>query len=204
MSRTQTPAVDFYTHLTLCSHVLDLGKDTYRGRTHIFQEGPTRTDKPETVETIQRFLGRCRWEKVTTLRGLRVDMGKMKCGGVSQKQPCAAQAGQIQGRVKNHSAEAGEVETREEVDVDDPQEMTQEAPQSNPRTGSSQKDKCLNEPRQKRRIKWPKTNEAAEWKRLDESLSELLQKTLHGTVEADLNLLGEILYVWGGDGQESR
>ena len=168
------------------------------------EEGPTRTDTPVTnartttndVRTLRKC--GCGWEKVTTLRGLHIHMGKMKCAGRSQKQTCAAQAGQtsgIQGRVKNHSAigpnvaEAGEKETR---DVDDPQEVTPEPPPSNPRTESSQKAKSLNEPR--RKIKWPKASETVEWKRLDESLSDLLQKALRGTVEAKLNLFGEILY----------
>ena len=117
------------------------------------EEGPTRTDTPVTnartttndVRTLRKC--GCGWEKVTTLRGLHIHMGKMKCAGRSQKQTCAAQAGQtsgIQGRVKNHSAigpnvaEAGEKETR---DVDDPQEVTPEPPPSNPRTESSQKAK---------------------------------------------------------------
>ena len=83
----------------------------------------------------------CGREKVTTLRGLHIHMGKIwRCGGRSQKQPCAAQAGQtsgIQAWLKKHSAidpnvaEAGENETR---DVDDPQEVTPEAPPSNPVT----------------------------------------------------------------------
>ncbi|CAJ1069580.1 hypothetical protein F2P79_025612 [Xyrichtys novacula] len=169
------------------------------------EDGPTRTDKPEkiarTMTNDTKLLRKCGcgWEKVTTLRGLHIHMGKMKCEGRSQRQPCTAQAGQtsgIQGQVKNHSAirpnvaEAEEYETR---DVDDPQ-VTHVAPTSNPRAESSQKARSLNEPRRRMKIKWPKTNETMEWRRLDESLSQLLQKTLHGTVEAKLNLIGDILY----------
>ena len=73
--------------------------------------------------------------------------------------------------------------------MEDPQEVTPEAPLSNPKSESSQKAKSLKEPRRKNRIEWPKTSETVEWKRLDEALSELLQKALCGTVEAHRNLL---------------
>ncbi|KAJ8356957.1 hypothetical protein SKAU_G00197510 [Synaphobranchus kaupii] len=90
-----------------------------------------------------------------------------KCGGVNRKQPCIAQAGEasgIQGRVENHSAIRPNVA------------------------------EARQEERREKRIKWPKFNEAGEWRRLDEHLSELLQKTLRGPVEAKLNLFSEILY----------
>src|SRR4029434_4668277 len=119
------------------------------------EEGPTRTDTPVTnartttndVRTLRKC--GCGWEKVTTLRGLHIHMGKMKCASRSQKQTCAAQAGQtsgIQGRVKNHSAigpnvaEAGERQTR---DADDPQEVT-------PRT--QQRGHVPQSPRERRQV----------------------------------------------------
>ncbi len=62
------------------------------------------------------------------------------------------------------------------------------------RTVSSQKARNLKNPLRRNKIKWPKANEADEWRKLDEHLSGLLQKALRGSVVAKLNLFGEILY----------
>ena len=121
--------------------------------------------------------------------------------------PCTAsvrsgQTNGIQGRVDNHSAngpnvtEVEQEERREEEgrDADEPQEVNPEAPPSDPRTESSQRTRNLKNPLRRNKIKWPKANEAEEWRKLDEHLSGLLQNALHGSVVAKLNLLGEILY----------
>lgn len=163
----------------------------------------TRTTTNE-IRTLRKC--RCGWEKTTTLKRPRIHMGKMKCGGGSHKQPCTAQerAGQtngIQSRVENHSAigpnvaEAGQEEREgKERDADDTQGENPVAPPSNPRVESSQGARSLKSPGCKNRIKWPKSKEAEEWRKLDEHLSEPLQRTLCGPVEAKLNLFGEILY----------
>ncbi len=62
------------------------------------------------------------------------------------------------------------------------------------RTESSQRVRNLKNPLRRNKIKWPKANEVEEWRKLDEHLSGLLQKTLRGSVVAKLNLFGEILY----------
>lgn len=49
-------------------------------------------------------------------------------------------------------------------------------------------------PPRRSKIKWPKTSEAAVWKKLDSDLSEVLQRSLSGSVESRLNLFGDILY----------
>ncbi len=154
-------------------------------------------------EKIPRKCG-CAWEKTTTLRGLHIHMGKKKCGGGSLLQPCTAPvwAGQtngIQGRVDNHSAngpnvaeaEQEERKEEEERDADEPQEVNSVAPL---RTESNQRARNLKNPLRRNKIKWPKANEAEEWRKLDEHLSGLLQKTLRGSVVAKLNMFGEIPY----------
>ncbi|KAJ8404983.1 hypothetical protein AAFF_G00329040 [Aldrovandia affinis] len=50
------------------------------------------------------------------------------------------------------------------------------------------------EPGRRNKIKFPKANEAEVWRKLDTDLSEVLERSLHGNVEAKLNLLGKILY----------
>ncbi|KAF4105507.1 hypothetical protein G5714_013169 [Onychostoma macrolepis] len=62
------------------------------------------------------------------------------------------------------------------------------------RTELSQRARSLKNPLRRNKIKWPKANEAEEWRKLDEHLSRLLQKALRGSVVAKLNLFGEILY----------
>lgn len=147
------------------------------------KEGPTRTDhtvtnaRITTKEKIPRKCG-CGWEKTTTLRGLHIHMGKMKCGGGSLMQPCTAteRAGQtigIQGRVDNHStnglnvAEVEQEERREEEerDADEPQEVNPVPPPRDPRTESSQRARNLKNPLRRNKIKWPKANEEEEWRR---------------------------------------
>lgn len=137
------------------------------------EEGPTRTDQTvtnaRTTTNEMRTLRKCGcgWEKTTTLMGLRIHMGKMKCGGGSRKQPCIAQerAGQtngIQSRVENHSAIGPNVavvgqEEREgkERDADDTQGENPVAPPSNPRVESSQGARSLKSPGHKNRIQSP-------------------------------------------------
>ncbi|KAJ8376110.1 hypothetical protein SKAU_G00066900 [Synaphobranchus kaupii] len=118
----------------------------------------------------------------------------------------AGEASGIQGRVENHSAigpnvvEARQEERREveEIEVENPLEANPGAPTSNPGFKSSQRARVLKSPGRKKRIKWSKSNEAGEWRRLDEHLSELLQKTLCGPVEAKVNLFSEILNAAAG------
>ncbi len=62
------------------------------------------------------------------------------------------------------------------------------------RTESNQRARNLKNPLRRNKIKWPKANEAEEWRKLDEHLSGLLQKALRGSVVAKLNMFGEILY----------
>ncbi|KAJ8399573.1 hypothetical protein AAFF_G00409840 [Aldrovandia affinis] len=50
------------------------------------------------------------------------------------------------------------------------------------------------EPGRRNKIKLPKANEAEVWRKLNTDLSKVLQGSLRGSVEAKLNLLGEILY----------
>ncbi len=69
--------------------------------------------------------------------------------------------------------------------------MNSVAPQ---RMESSQRARNLKNPLRRNKIKWPKANEAKEWRKLDEYLSRLLQKALRGSVLAKLNLFGEIQY----------
>ncbi len=87
--------------------------------------------------------------------------------------------------VDNHSAngpnvaEAEQEERKEdeERDADEPEEVNSVAPL---RMESNQRARNLKNPLRRNKIKWPKANEAEEWRKLDEHLSGLLQKTLHG------------------------
>ena len=82
----------------------------------------------------------------------------------------------------------------EERDGDEPQEVNPVAPPRDPRPEPSQRARNLKNPLRRNKIKWPRANEAEEWRKLDEHLSGLLQNALRGSVVAKLNLFGEILY----------
>lgn len=96
------------------------------------EEGPTRTDQTvlnrKLMTNEMKILRRCGcgWEKTTTLRGLRIHMGRAKCGGGSQKQPCtglgrAGQTSGIQGQVENHSADGPSVAKEGERELEEVQ-----------------------------------------------------------------------------------
>lgn len=46
-------------------------------------------------------------------------------------------------------------------------------------------------PARRNKIKWPKSNEAEPWHTLDADLIKILEESLHGGVEAKLNLIGD-------------
>lgn len=78
----------------------------------------------------------------------------------------------------------------EEQEGEDPRDTDPAAPSNNSQTRPSQQTRSLKTPAHRNKIKWPKSNETEEWRRLDEHLSGLLQRTLRGPVEAKLNLFG--------------
>lgn len=50
------------------------------------------------------------------------------------------------------------------------------------------------EPGRRQPVKWPKANETAVWQQLDNDLSIILENSLRGQVETNLNCIGDILY----------
>lgn len=89
------------------------------------EEGPNQTDfmvmTGMNIGKDLKFLRRCRcgWEKVTTVRGLRIHQGKKKCQVGGQQQHCSATAGQTSGaqsQVANHSAEGSSVAEGRQVE----------------------------------------------------------------------------------------
>ncbi|KAJ8394721.1 hypothetical protein AAFF_G00043210 [Aldrovandia affinis] len=154
------------------------------------------------TKTLRRCM--CGWEKVTTFRGLRIHQGRARCGGKGQQQPCTAVSSQTRGtqsQVENHSADGPIV-------AEGGQTAEEQGPmvESNP-LGAHQGDALISppstepnqrverrEPGRRNKIKLPKANEAEAWRKLDTDSSKVLQQSLHGSMEAKLNLLGEILY----------
>ncbi|KAL6455729.1 hypothetical protein MHYP_G00355800 [Metynnis hypsauchen] len=49
-------------------------------------------------------------------------------------------------------------------------------------------------PARRSKIKWPKSSEPEAWRALDADLIKTLEESLHGGVEAKLNLIGDIIY----------
>ncbi|RXN25308.1 olfactory receptor 6N2-like protein [Labeo rohita] len=170
------------------------------------KDGPNQTDHMETTGTDKdnekslRICG-CRWEKMTTIRGLRIHQGKIKCGGNIPQQTCTATADKTRGtesQGEDHSAtgpiDAGGSQAKEKegpVEEEDLQcghrEDSSSCPEMiEPRNTEEQA------PTRRSRIQWPKTSEVSVWQKLD--LSEVLQRSLQGSVESKLNMFGDILY----------
>ena len=82
------------------------------------EEGPNQTDFLVTSGTdtgndskIMRRC-RCKWERETTFRGLRIHQGRKKCKVGDQQQHCTETTGETRGtqsQVANHSAEGSNV-----------------------------------------------------------------------------------------------
>lgn len=76
------------------------------------KDGPNQMDHMETTgmdKDNEKNLRTCGygWEKVTTVRGLRIHQEKIKCGGNIPQQPCTATADKTRGtksQGKVHSA----------------------------------------------------------------------------------------------------
>ncbi len=163
------------------------------------EDGPTLTDHTVTNGTDngnEKSLWKCTcgWQKVTSLRGLRIHQERMKCGKMPKQHNRTALAGQTEGTqslVANHrldsaeratSADEGEEEASRESEMRTvPSQVTQ--------PGSQRKhlERCI-------KVKWPKANMQEVWCRLDEHLSGVLQHSLRGTVEHKLTLMGNIIY----------
>lgn len=180
------------------------------------KDGPNRTDHTVTTATEmdnentrtpvneEKILRKCAcgWEKVTTFRGLRIHQGKSKCGQKGQQQPCTAPAGETRGtksRVENHRADGpnaaeGTKGTEEEgplAEAEPPREHQDPVPTISHRIEPRAETK---KPARKNNIKWPKSNEAEAWHTLDADLTKTLEGSLHGGIEAKLNLFGDIIY----------
>lgn len=139
---------------------------------------------------------------MTTFRGLRIHQGRMKCGGNLQQQPCAAASDQTRGtkgQVENHSANgpivpggSQPVEEGPVEEIDPPCAHQRDAPTCPEKPEPRNTEEPA--PARRNKIKWPKTSEAVAWRKLDSDLSEILERSVQGSLESRLNLLGDILY----------
>ncbi|KAG1932793.1 hypothetical protein F2P79_020826 [Pimephales promelas] len=179
------------------------------------KDGPNRTDHtvttamnidnenartPVNEEKILRKCA-CGWEKVTTFRGLRIHQGKAKCGQKGQQQPCTASAGETRrtkSQGKNHRAEGPNVAKGMRVTEEGPlveaeplREHEGPVPNMPDRTEPNEETK---EPARRSKLKWPKSNEAVAWRKLDFDLIKTLEGSLRGGAEAKLNTIGDIIY----------
>uniref|UniRef100_A0A3B1JJ67 Reverse transcriptase domain-containing protein n=1 Tax=Astyanax mexicanus TaxID=7994 RepID=A0A3B1JJ67_ASTMX len=169
------------------------------------EEGPILTDHMVTNgmdSHNEKFLRKCTcgWQKVTSLRGLHIHQGKMKCGRIANQHDRAAAAGQTAGtgsQVSNHSAagpssaeqatSAEVLESREAT----PESTFQAAP---PPLGVAQPASQRKQLGRRNKIKWPKSKSQEEWRSLDDHLSVVLEHSLRGTVEHKLASLSNIIY----------
>lgn len=176
-------------------------KTDYTVTTAMEADNEMNTRTPGNEEKILRKC-ECRWEKVTTFRGVRIHQGKRKCGQKGQQQPCTALAGETrrtESQVKNHRADGpnfakGKDVTEEEgplVEGEPPREYQDPVATKSHRTEQKAEAK---EPTRRGKLKWPKASETEAWRTLDTDLFKRLEGSLRGGVESKLNQIGDILY----------
>ncbi len=135
---------------------------------------------------------------MTSLRGLRIHQGRMKCGRTPNQHNRTASAGQTEGTqslVANHSAAGPDsAERATSANEGEEKEASLESEMCTVPSQVTQPGIQHKHPERCSKIKWPKVNMQEAWCRLDEYLSGVLQYALRGTVERKLTLMGNIIY----------
>ncbi len=166
------------------------------------EDGPTLTDHPVTNgmdNGNEKSLWKCTcgWQKVTSLRGLRIHQGRMKCGKTPNQHNRTASAGQTEGTqslVANHSA-AGPDSAERATSADEGEEEASR--ESEMRTVPSQ----VTQPGSHASIQKGAPRSSGQrqvCKRFGAGLMitsvECCKHSLRGTVERKLTLMGNIIY----------
>ncbi|MGH0168978.1 UNVERIFIED_CONTAM: hypothetical protein FKN15_059057 [Acipenser sinensis] len=155
----------------------------------------------------------CGWSKATTVRGLKIHQGRMKCLREKGQGPRidqyflrsqSSQSNEIQRQEANHSSQ--DISTPV-IDVrrtcmdtvsDEPNDPCEPG-----QTNQHKREKNLNG--HKPGVKWPRACEKTAWDTVNTDLCFALER-LSGTVEKKLDKFGDIIYAYGSErfGVEKR
>ena len=166
----------------LTDTVFDYGTDMTTSTVNISVEATVEVDGKK------RQVCPCGWERVTTLRGLRIHQGRKGCLVEGTQGPRidsyflrsrSSQSGEVQRQVVNHSSQDI---SPPDVEVVPSTEEGREASQP----------KRENSVAQKPRVKWPGAVESRKWEEINSDLVTALEK-LKGTAENKLEKMGAII-----------
>ncbi|MGH0137372.1 UNVERIFIED_CONTAM: hypothetical protein FKN15_040241 [Acipenser sinensis] len=148
----------------------------------------------------------CGWSKATTVRGLKIHQGRMKCLREKGQGPRidqyflrsqSSQSNEIQRQEANHSSQ--DISTPV-IDVrrtcmdtvsDEPNDPCEPG-----QTNQHKREKNLNG--HKPGVKWPRACEKTAWNTVNTDLCFALER-LSGTVEKKLDKFGDIIYAYGSE-----
>ncbi|MGH0165169.1 UNVERIFIED_CONTAM: hypothetical protein FKN15_048879 [Acipenser sinensis] len=148
----------------------------------------------------------CGWSKATTVRGLKIHQGRMKCLREKGQGPRidqyflrsqSSQSNEIQRQEANHSSQ--DISTPV-IDVrrtcmdtvsDEPNDPCEPG-----QTNQHKREKNLNG--HKPGVKWPRACEKTAWDTVNTDLCFALER-LSGTVEKKLDKFGDIIYAYGSE-----
>lgn len=144
----------------------------------------------------------CGWSKVTSVRGLRIHQGKMRCLGEGVQGPrieqyvvqnCSSQSAEVQRQVTYHSSQ--DINTFVTVEANSSTEGVEEGGDDRPKASGKQmgREKGIG---QRSKVKWPGTGDKTAWRSINDDLKGMLAG-LKGTAESKLNRLGKVIYDYG-------
>ena len=195
---------------TLDNTVNDLGTETDMSMESTSQKTSSRSAVSKDME-LQVCV--CGWSKATTVRGLKIHQGRMKCLREKGQGPRidqyflrsqSSQSNEIQRQEANHSSQ--DISTPV-IDVrrtcmdtvsDEPNDPCEPG-----QTNQHKREKNLNG--HKPGVKWPRACEKTAWDTVNTDLCVALER-LSGTVEKKLDKFGDIIYAYGSErfGVEKR
>uniref|UniRef100_A0A3B1K6T8 Reverse transcriptase domain-containing protein n=1 Tax=Astyanax mexicanus TaxID=7994 RepID=A0A3B1K6T8_ASTMX len=145
----------------------------------------------------------CGWSKVTSVRGLRIHQGKMRClsEGVQGphieqyfEQNCLSQSAEVQRQVTCHSPQdINTFDTREANLSTEGVEDEGGVDRSKAKGKQMGREKGIG---QRSKVKWPGTGDKMAWRSINDDLKGMLEG-LKGTAESKLNRLGKVIYDYG-------
>uniref|UniRef100_A0A3B1JD36 Reverse transcriptase domain-containing protein n=1 Tax=Astyanax mexicanus TaxID=7994 RepID=A0A3B1JD36_ASTMX len=140
----------------------------------------------------------CGWSKVTSIRGLRIHQGRMKCLENVRPGPRIDQY-----LLRDRSSQASEAQrqdsTHSPMSINIPvAEYAASTTSKNFEPSHVQPALEKNIQGHRPQVKWPKSNSKKEWETIDADLIKILEGT-SGIVEKQLEKMGDLIYCYGAE-----
>ena len=190
-------ALDTGTEMTMrrSSDLREDGEVGLSGRIEREEESSERVMREQLEKKVQ--VCSCGWQKITTVRGLKIHQGKKGCGGkVGQGnrieqyflRSLRSKSAEVQRQVENHSSQ----------DIRNPVLEEREEVRGTEGEGEPSQSKREKAWEQKARVSWPQAKDKMTWESVDRDLAMVLEG-LKGTAMAKLERMGEVIYSYGLD-----